>query len=167
MRDRKTKDRLQTKGSRLCTLKLKGGCDTIQITAVHIPCADAPRENKDKTYEMLQEIMDEGSKRSNIHLVVGDFNARIIETTPGEQATIGSHYLKKEGSGLKVLSTSQKDNRNRFVEFAMDDAPSGLQEQETSMTHSLQISMHSETTYWHHKCGRTRSQMYLQRTKLH
>jgi len=110
------------KGSRICTLKLKGGCDTIQITGVHIPCADAPRDNKDKTYELLQETMDEANKRSNVHIVVGDFNARIMETAPREKTTIGPHYFAQEGKGINTLSTNQKDNRNRMIEFAIANA---------------------------------------------
>ena len=63
--------------------------------------------------------MDEGNKRSNIHLVVGDFNARIVETAPRERTAIGPHHLKQDGNGINTLSTNQKDNRNRLVEFAI------------------------------------------------
>ena len=96
--------------------KLNSGI--LAITGTHTPHAGASDTQKDSYYNTLKDIHIKYGGKNNIHYLVGDFNARIINRAPAEEHIIGLFYLKDEDCTSDILSDNQKDNRKRFIEFS-------------------------------------------------
>ena len=60
-------------------------------------------------------------KGQNVHFLLGDFNARIIERFDVEKTIIGPHIFTEEGASIDNLTEGQRNNRERFVEFCIDE----------------------------------------------
>ena len=53
--------------------------------------------------------------------MIGDYNARIIESLPSEATHIGQHILQEEGASIEnTLSLGQKQNRELFMDFIFE-----------------------------------------------
>ena len=81
------------------------------ITGSHAPHAHASQKQKHKFYDQLRKFADQFGKQ-HVHLMLGDFNARLIENLPNENSHIGQHILTAEGASIEhTLSLGQKQNR--------------------------------------------------------
>ena len=90
----------------------------INILATHAPHAGHTKQDKATHYDSLTQQIS-GWKRHDINVVMGDFNARLIEQLPGENRSIGKHIYRNDASTIEQLSETQKHNRQLFTEFAL------------------------------------------------
>lgn len=74
-------------GERLIGLKIKIGTTKLSIIQVYAPTEKATDEDVEKWYKMLDKTTEHF--RSEIMLVIGDFNSKIGISKPGESQVIG------------------------------------------------------------------------------
>ena len=93
---------------------------TANFTGTHAPHAGASQKQKHDYYKQLNDLADTFGNQ-NIHLILGDLNARVIENLPGEFTHIGQHVLKSEGATVEnTLSPGQQQNREMFMDFIFE-----------------------------------------------
>ena len=102
--------------NRNITLSLAATRGKLNITGTHAPHAHDSAQEKHKHYTTLREIANAHGKH-NIHVIVGDFNARLITQLPEESGFVGPHVFNPEGKRLSDLPAKQMENRELFVEF--------------------------------------------------
>ena len=68
---------------------------------------------------MLHAIADHYGGH-NTHLIVGDFNARLLERLPAESEHIGQHVFKISDYHIEDMPQPQAENRELFIEFCME-----------------------------------------------
>ena len=85
----------------------------------YAPHAGRSIKDKDFFYKDLQSAVSLLPKHE-INIIMGDFNARLMERFPHEHDFIGSHLFRENDSTIDQLSEKQKDNRNRFVSFCQE-----------------------------------------------
>lgn len=93
---------------------------TLTLTSIHMDHANATSNVKAQKYKLLKDIDDKYGKAPNIHVIGGDFNARIIETAPAEQNNIGRYVYNPDKETLDILSKGQIENRELFVDYCME-----------------------------------------------
>lgn len=54
------------------------------------------------------------------NIILGDFNARLMERLPHETETLGEHLFREDESRIEQLSLAQQDNRTRFISFRQE-----------------------------------------------
>ena len=89
------------------------------IAIAYAPHAGRSIKDKDFFYKDLQSAVSLLPKHE-INIIMGDFNARLMERFPHEHDFIGSHLFRENDSTIDQLSEKQKDNRNRFVSFCQE-----------------------------------------------
>ena len=102
------------------TLQMQAKIGLLNITNTHVPHAGSSTKIKNEHYRLLERIDDEYGKTPNIHILGGDWNARLVERLPAETETIGPFILNEEGLTTDILSMGQKDNRDRFMDFCLE-----------------------------------------------
>ena len=90
----------------------------INMAATHAPHAHHSLQSKTKRYEELSNQMSTW-KNHEINLIVGDFNARLMEQLPQESSVIGKHICRNDSSNIQDLSEQQRQNRDLFAEFCL------------------------------------------------
>ena len=89
------------------------------IVIAYAPHAGRSIKDKDLFYKDLQTAVSRLPKHE-INIIMGDFNARLMERFPHEHDFIGSHIFRENDSTTDQLSEKQKDNRTRFVSFCQE-----------------------------------------------
>ena len=87
---------------------------------VYAPHAGRSVKDKDIFYRDIQTTVSTLPKHE-INIVLGDFNARLLERLPHEQDIIGMHIFREDASSIDQLSEKQKDNRSRFITFCQEN----------------------------------------------
>ena len=77
-RTQKMLETYQCVSERIVTCRLKGKYGNIKVIQVYAPTEDKSEEEKDDFYEQLEEVVSH-SRRHDLLLVMGDFNAKIGE----------------------------------------------------------------------------------------
>ena len=54
------------------------------------------------------------------NIILGDFNASLMERLPHETETLGEHLFREDESRIEQLSLAQQDNRTRFISFCQE-----------------------------------------------
>ena len=90
----------------------------INIAATHVPHAGHNTQVKTKHYDTLTHQVTKW-KPHEINIVVGDFNARLMEQLPEERHVIGEHIYRHPSSSVDDLNEKQRENRQLFTEFCM------------------------------------------------
>lgn len=76
---------------------------------------------KQRLYEWLESMEKELSRGCNIHIIGGDFNARLILRTPAERRVLGPWIFNPMGENLDILSAHQLENRELFLDFCLQN----------------------------------------------
>lgn len=85
------------------------------IRNCHATHADSTAIDKDRFFHTLEVQFE--SIPSHLHaIVLGDFNARLVECLDQEKDIVGEHFYKPLGQALGSLSEAQMDNRSRLLE---------------------------------------------------
>ena len=110
------------------------------IIQVYAPTNDADTDEKDRFYELLQQVYDR-TPRHDIIITMGDWNAKLGHQMEGENGVVGKHGLGNDRS----------DNGERFIEFC---AANNMAITTTMFPHK---DIHKYT--WTSPDGRTRNQI--------
>ena len=110
------------------------------IIQVYAPTNDADTDEKDRFYELLQQVYDR-TPRHVILITMGDWNAKLGHQMEGENGVVGKHGLGSDRS----------DNGERFIEFC---AANNMAITTTMFPHK---DIHKYT--WTSPDGRTRNQI--------
>ena len=100
----------QAINKRLCVLRLRGKYRNYSIINAHSPTEEKDSAEKDTFYDALERAQ-ESCPRHDIHIILGDFNAKVGQdenATP----TIGMESLHKESNdnGLRLISFAESHN---------------------------------------------------------
>ena len=95
----------------ICTLPIP-----INLIATHVPHAGHHLAEKSRHYDELSRQIASWQNHE-LHLVVGDFNARLLERLPEESHIVGRHIYRHNTSSVDDLSEQQKQNRHLFADF--------------------------------------------------
>ena len=94
----------------------------------HCSCACTTRRCTQEGVSRTKDIFDRDIQtavstlpKHEIHIVLGDFNARLLERLPHEQDIIGMHIFREDTSCIDQLSEKQKDHRSRFTTFCQEN----------------------------------------------
>ena len=91
---------------------------SINIAATHAPHANHTTQTKNIHYETLGQHVDKW-KPHEVNLILGDFNARLLEQLPQESTIIGKHVYRESSSTIQDLSEPQQQNRHLFTDFCL------------------------------------------------
>ena len=96
---------------------------TTPITIIICDCPQAgrPAEEKEEVYEQIWKITSDTKSKWRV-FIGGDFNARLLHSTPAEEEFMGTHIFNLNEATLDSLSEGQKDNRDRFVQMCTSSA---------------------------------------------
>lgn len=100
------------------SLRINTSPIAINIAATHAPHAGHSTQQKTKHYEELALQLSK-LKKHEINIILGDFNARLMEQLPEESQVIGKHIYRQASSSIADLSESQRENRQLFSEFCI------------------------------------------------
>ena len=90
------------------------------IVAVRAPHARRSVKDKDIFYRDIQTAVSTLPKHE-INIVLGDFNARLLERLPHEQDIIGMPIFREDTNCIDQLSEKQNDHRSRFPTFCQEN----------------------------------------------
>ena len=76
----------------------------------YAPHAGHYMQTKDSFYNTLNQLID-SLPRHEITIILGDFNARLMERLDHEENFVGPHIFRDEHSTIESLSEKQQDNR--------------------------------------------------------
>ena len=91
----------------------------MHLTNVYAPHAGHTFQLKTDFYDKLHDILQRQATHT-INLVLGDFNARIMEVLPQEKNLIGEHIYCSDTSYINDLPQGQLDNRQHFINLCID-----------------------------------------------
>jgi hypothetical protein len=86
----------------------------------YAPQALHMKEVKDSFWDKLKEVYNHIPAKY-IKIVLGDFNAKIIEDVEGLEHLFGKYFFKADGMAVSDLSEQVQDNRERFIEFCSEN----------------------------------------------
>ena len=92
----------------------------VNIINLYAPHAGHSAQTKMEFYNLAHQLTQEIPSHS-IKIIMGDFNARLIEALPHEQHLIGAHIYCAEDHFIHDLSNEQIDNRHNFVNFCLEN----------------------------------------------
>ncbi len=97
--------------NKIICLRVEANPVCINLAATHAPHAG----------HSVQKLTHHMSKWKNheINIVLGDFNARLMEQLPEETHVIGKHIYRHPTSTIEELSAQQRQNRQLFSEFCL------------------------------------------------
>ena len=104
--------------NKIMCLRIEATPVCINLAATHAPHAGHSMQNKTQHYELLTQYMSKW-KNHEINIVLGDFNARLMEQLPEETHVIGKHIYRHPTSTIEDLSEQQQQNRQLFIDFCM------------------------------------------------
>ena len=105
--------------NRLMIMRIGSTPVKVNLVNVYAPHSGHNPQTKTDFYHSLTRIIQETPKHET-NLVLGDFNARIMEVLPQEQHLLGDFIYREADSSINHLSQGQVDNRHRFIEFCAD-----------------------------------------------
>ena len=88
----------------------------INIAATHAPHAGHNTHRKTNHYDTLSHPVSKWEQHE-INIILGDFNARLMEQLPEERQIIGKHIYRQASSSSDDLSEQQRENRQLFTDF--------------------------------------------------
>jgi endonuclease/exonuclease/phosphatase family metal-dependent hydrolase len=106
--------------NRNITLSLRSKGGTMNLTGTHAPHSAKPSSEKIRYYEKLREITTQYG-RHNQHIILGDFNAKLLKSLPEEREHIGPHIFNPDDQNIDSLPEAQMENRELFVEFCLEE----------------------------------------------
>ena len=95
---------------RIITVRLKGQPNNITFVKVYAPTTLATGEIIDALYAKLKEALDKISK-SDVVIMMGDFNAKVCQSDSPESSAIGPHGLgerNERGDRLVDFTTANE-----------------------------------------------------------
>ena len=92
----------------------------MNLTGTHAPHSAKPSSEKTRYYEKLREITTQYG-RHNQHIILGDFNAKLLKSLPEEREHIGPHIFNPDDQNIASLPEAQMENRELFVEFCLEE----------------------------------------------
>ena len=92
----------------------------MNLTGTHAPHSAKPSSEKIHYYEKLREITTQYG-RHNQHIILGDFNAKLLKSLPEEREHIGPHIFNPDDQNIDSLPEAQMENRELFVEFCLEE----------------------------------------------
>ena len=113
------KHNIQQINGRLMVVTFNSAPLRTNLVVAYAPHAGRAVAEKDTFYNKLCEVMDSLPKHE-INIVLGDFNARLLERLPHECDMIGQHLFRDDNYGLETSSEQQIDNRTRFISFCQE-----------------------------------------------
>jgi len=92
---------------RLCWLRLKAKWFSCTLINVHVPTNEKTEETKEESYNLLEQTISQIAS-SDIHIVLGDFNAKV-----------GKENVYKPTIGNESLHNETNDNGMKMIQFAL------------------------------------------------
>ena len=91
----------------------------MNVIAAYAPHAGKSKNEKLKFYKELNDVFDNISSHE-INIILGDFNARLMEQLPHEIDIFGSYIFREDNSTIEQLSEQQQENRQYFAELCQE-----------------------------------------------
>ena len=107
--------------NRLMSLTINTVPLRISLTNVYAPHAGLTSQTKTDFYDSLAHIVRQQPPHQ-INLILGDFNARLMEILPGERSILGQFLYRDHESTISNLSNGQLENRKMFIDLCLEEA---------------------------------------------
>ena len=109
------------RNERICCLRLKATWFSYTVINVHAPTNEKTEETKEEFYNLLEENVNQIA-RSDIKIILGDFNAKVSKESIYEP-TIGNESLPDETNtnGVKIIHFVISDDLNVRSTFPHKD----------------------------------------------
>ena len=88
---------------RVITARLASKCQNMSIIQVYAPTNDATQEKKASFYHQLQTVYDL-TRRRDVTVVIGDFNAKIGNNNTDLETVMGQHGLRSMNENGEILA---------------------------------------------------------------
>ena len=111
---------IKSLNNRVMSMKIHSTPIPINIINLYAPHAGHSAQTKMEFYNLAHQLTQEIPSHS-IKIIVGDFNARLIEALPHEQHLIGAHVYCAENNSIHDLTNEQIDNRHNFIFFCLEN----------------------------------------------
>ena len=111
---------IKSLNNRVMSMKIHSTPIPINIINLYAPHAGHSAQTKMEFYNLAHQLTQEIPSHS-IKIIVGDFNARLIEALPHEQHLIGAHVYCAENNSIHDLTNEQIDNRHNFINFCLEN----------------------------------------------
>ena len=73
----------------------------MNLTGTHAPHSAKPSPEKARYYQQLKEITSQYGQQ-NQHIILGDFNAKLLKSLPEEREHVGPHISNPESRGIDI-----------------------------------------------------------------
>ena len=92
----------------------------MNLTGTDAPHSAKPSPEKARYSQQLKETTAQYG-RQHQHIILVDFNAKLLKSLPEEREHVGPHIFNPESQGIETLPEAQVENREMFVEFCLEE----------------------------------------------
>ena len=96
----------------------------ISLTNVYAPHAGLTSQTKTDFYDSLAHLVRQHPP-NQINLILGDFDARLMEILPGERTILGQFSYRDPESAISNRSSGQLENRKMFIDLCLEETFTG------------------------------------------